>query len=163
MGGFDDLKSVPIILLLTGVFFALAMIIMGSFQSTTVTQLTVVNETITTPTLGGNITLGHYRLVSITALRNATTSYPLGNLSIISYDNSIVQFLENATVCRTGKQCNITYTYNNYDTTVPIAIQNVVTAQSEIPSNWLLLIATVIAAAILIGFVMKELPMSGRE
>lgn len=164
MGGFDDLKSLPVILLLTGVFFAIAMIIMASFQSTTVTTLTVVNESVLTPPVNGTVTLSHYRIVSIISLVNGTgKDFEARNLTITNYENSTVQYLYNVSTCQTGKYCNMTYTYNTYDTTVPSAIQKIVVAQSEIPSNWLLLIATVIAAAILIGFVMKELPMSGRQ
>lgn len=41
--------------------------------------------------------------------------------------------------------------------TANYAIQKTITAVSEIPSNWLLLIAVIVAAAVIIGIVMQSL------
>ena len=42
------------------------------------------------------------------------------------------------------------------------AVGNTVTALSEIPNNWLLLIAVIVAAAVVIGIVISSLRTQGR-
>lgn len=54
---------------------------------------------------------------------------------------------------------NTTVAANNKAQT---AVNNTITALSEIPSNWLLLIAVIIAAAIVIGIVVSNLGRGSR-
>lgn len=83
--GLNELPGIALTLMLTGIFFAVALIVLTN--------------------LGNNSSMG------------------------------------NASVAGTG----------NY------AVQKAITAVSEIPSNWLLLIAVIVAAAVIIGIVMQSI------
>lgn len=155
----NDLPNISLMLLLAGVFFVVGIIILSSFQSTQVTSVTVTNENITIPAaINGTFTLAHYRLVSITNITNSSGAvWGAGNYSVVNLENSTVKVLANSTPCAFGTACKINYVYQNYDTSIPISIQNTISALSEIPSNWLVLIATVVAASIVIGIVITNL------
>lgn len=56
-------------------------------------------------------------------------------------------------------QANTTVSSNSAANT---AVTKTITALSEIPSNWLLLIAVIVAAAIVIGIVISNLGKGGR-
>jgi hypothetical protein len=161
---FKDLPNVAFVFLLVGVFFALGIVILSSFQTNVVSSNTITNESFTMPSVNGTIVLGHYKVTTISGVANSTGSvYPAANYSITTYDNSTVQFLENASVCKTGATCRVSYVYNTYDTAVPMTIQKTITAMSEIPNNWLLLIAVVLAATVIIGVVVANLGKSAME
>ena len=158
-----DIRDVPGLawtFLLTGMFFVIGMVILGSFQTTTTTSVTQNNESFTYPAANGTINLVHYRVNAILLMYNSTNStHGAGNFTITGTANSTVQFLFNATgnSCWTGKTCYVTYTYNNYDTSVPMSIQSTMNAMSEIPNNWLTLLAVIIAATVIIGIVVNNL------
>jgi len=85
------------------------------------------------------------------------TSVGSGNYTINDTFTSQVLLLSNAsvTVCQPGSTCLVSYVYSDYDSTTNVPVQNTITALSEIPNNWLLLIVVIIAAVVLVGIVMR--------
>ena len=161
-----DMPPIAITLLLTGVFFIIALVVLGAMQTATVTS-TTTSEEYTVPALNANVTLAHYRITSVINVKNSTgTVLGTGNYT---YHNptatsSYLQTLSNSTLCRSGDTCTVTYKYDNYDSKASKSVDSSVTATTEIPSNWLLLIATIIAASIVIGIVLSNLgSVAGRE
>jgi len=160
----NDVPSVAIIFMLTAVFFVVAIIILSSLgNNSNFSPSTSYAENVTVPALQGNVSLSKNYLVSIQSIVNGTgatldaTNYTLLNTGVSSV--GVVQFLDNKTSCITGKSCYVTYTFNNHNSTSGTVITKSIEAMSEIPNNWLLLIAVVLAAAIIIGIVMNN--MSG--
>ena len=156
----SDLPNISIVFLLTAVFFIIGMVILTSFQTNTVSSLSIANESFTMPTANNNITLSHYRVTSISQVLNSTNGvYPAANYTLVNptATSSLVTFLQNTSVCVSGATCRISYVYDSYDATVPQNIQNTITALGEIPNNWLLLIAVIVAAAVVIGIVISNL------
>jgi hypothetical protein len=156
----SDVPQLSIIFLLTAVFFIIGIVILGSFQTTQVASANVANESFTMPADEGSITLGHYRVTSISQVLNATNGvYPAVNYTLTNptTTSSLLTFHENASVCKSGATCRVTYVYNTYDTATPVAIENSINALAEIPNNWLLLIAVIVAAAVVIGIVISNL------
>jgi hypothetical protein len=159
---FEDLPKVGVTLLLTGVFFAIALIVLVSLQDTSVgvTTVTIVNETFTFPANNGTVTLAHGYLVSITSVKNSTgTTYAAANYTITDSVAGTVRFLTNTTAgFPTGSTQRISYTYETTgETPASIALTDTINATSEIPSNWLVLISVIIAASIMIGIVVSNL------
>lgn len=160
-----DLPTIAITLLLTGIFFIIALVILGSMQTATTQSVTVSSENITIPALYANATLAHYRVTSITSITNSTgTAIGTGNYSLNNptLTSSKVQILDNTSLCKSGNICRINYVYTNYDSDAARAVDSAVTATTEIPSNWLLLIAVIIAASLVIGIVLNNLGKEGR-
>lgn len=159
MISFSDLPKLSIVFLLTAVFFVVGIIILSSFQSNTVTSKFIVNESFVVPAVNGTFQLDHYRLTSLTRITNATGAVlGAGNYTVLSNGNSTIKILANtSTTCTVGVTCLATYTYENYDSNTPATIQNTINALAEIPNNWLLLIAVIVAAAVIIGIVVRNL------
>ena len=157
----NDLPNVALYFLLAGVFFVIAIVILGSVQTTSVgvTTNTVDNESFTFPVLNGTITTSHTYLVAISAVYNSSNAtFPAANYTISDATNGVIKFLDNTTVCKTGATCKVTYTYNTYnETEASVSLTNTINALAEIPNNWLLLIAVIVAAAIVIGIVISNL------
>lgn len=158
----NDIPNVAVYFLLTGIFFVIAIVILSSVQTTSVgvTTVTITNETFTFPTNNGTITLAHGYLVSITSVKNSTgTTYAAANYTISDATAGTVRFLTNTTTgFATGTTQRISYTYQTTgETPASVVITDTITALSEIPSNWLLLIAVILAASVVIGIVITNL------
>lgn len=158
----DDIPNVALVFLLAGMFFVIAIVILSSIQTNSVgvTLNTVVNETFTFPANNGTVTLAHGYLVTITSVKNSTgTTYAAANYTVVDATAGTVRFLTNTTVgFPTGSTQRISYTYNTYgETPASVTLTDTITAMSEIPSNWFLLIAVILAASVVIGVVLSNL------
>ena len=157
----NQVPSIAFVFLLTGVFFAVGIIILSSLQSNQAVSTDVALEAFTVPAVNGTFSLSHYRLTSIYNISNSTGGL-LGsaNYTITDTYSSTVMYLYNSTPCIVGDTCYVTYAYDTYDAGVPLVIGKEITALTEIPANWLLLIAVIVAAAVVIGIVMSSLGRS---
>lgn len=162
----DDLPNIAFIFLLAGVFFAIAIVILGTFQTQTYVDRSVTGDSFTTPmsnsTVNGSITLDHNNLVSFSSITNGTATLGSGNYSVNTL-TGVVTFIrpnQNSTVnavCYFNKTCYAAYTYTDDDQSSSTAVGNTIDAVAEIPNNWLVLIALVVAAAVIIGIVVSNL------
>lgn len=158
--GLNDLPKITLIFLIVGIMFALSLVVLNSLRENAVgvTTVSVVNESFT---MANNtaIQLSHTYLVAIQYVVNATAIiYPAVNYSILDSRAGTIKFVENLTTCKTGATCRVTYTYETFDETeASVALESSMDAVSEIPNNWLGLIAVIIAATIIIGIVIGAL------
>ena len=169
-----DLQEVPkmaIVLLLTGIFFALAMVIMGSFQTQTYSLGNdATAEAFVVPlsdaTANGTVTLAHYPITTFTSITNGTVTLAAANYSVaLSTGVLTITYVNNASaLCGNGTTCYATYVYTETTTAASTSVDNTITALGEIPNNWLVLIMVVVAASIIIGIVINNLGgRGGRE
>jgi hypothetical protein len=160
---FNDMPQLALIFTLVAVFFVVAILILTAIGDNTnfAPETTVTNEEFTFPARYGNVTLANTYVQTVTSVINSTSGvYPAANYTLWNTNNDgygKLWFVENATVCKTGDTCRVTYTYNDHDSKQGTVVTNAITAMSEIPSNWLLLIAVVLAASVLIGIVVNNL------
>lgn len=163
----DDLPKVSMMFLLAAVFFVIAIVIVTNIgDNTNFSPLTTAGaEAFTMPTDEGNITTSEYYVVAVTFIKNATGgTYPAANYTLTNTgvnSGAKIQLHENASVCKTGATCYVTYTFNDHGTAQGTVVTNTLTALTEIPNNWLLLIAVVVAASIVVGIVISNLGNKG--
>jgi hypothetical protein len=159
MGEIMDLKDVPgvaWVFLITAMFFVVSLLILGSLQVSQVASATATNESITLPAAPGTVTLDNTHASAITSIKNAS------NVACVNYTlsdslNSVVTFTTLNGACPVNGTAYVIYTYDNYGATVPAAITSMMTATNELPTNWFVIIAIVIAASIVIGVLMNNL------
>jgi hypothetical protein len=170
MAKLEDLSGIAITLLLTGVFFIIALVILGSMQTATVQEATGTT-TVTWNAIGTQFPIAN--LVSVTSITNGTVTLGRGNYTVTPYSgvkdaNGVITVAANVTgvaLCTQGggsDKCYVTYVYDNFDSSASVVVDSAVTATTEIPSNWLLLIAVIVAASIVIGIVINNLGREGR-
>ena len=157
-----DVPGVAWIFLISAMFFVVSLLILGSIQTSQVTSATTTNESITVPAALGTVTLANGHATAITSIKNST------NVACVNYTlsdalNSVVTFTTVNGACPQGGTAYVIYTYDNYEATVPAAITSMMTATSELPNNWILIIAIVLAASIVIGVLMANLGGSMRR
>lgn len=167
---FNELPSLALTITLAAVFFVVAIIIMTALgnNSNFTTPARAVNESFTMPADEGTVQVANgYTLLVVEVLNATNTKYPAANYTLSNTGVStggIITFHENATVCKTGATCRVTYTYTSHATSSGTTITNSLTALSEIPNNWFLLMVVVLIAAIIIGIVISNMGGSvGRE
>lgn len=162
-----DLNGVTVAFLLTGIFFAIGIVILAAFQTSSYTSTFVYNETFTMPNATGqSFATANGRVQSIQNIFNISTgvSIPSTNYSLITTSTDITGRINwtggNNTICAIGNGntgCAINYTFLSNTTTAPVSVGKTIQAMAEIPNNWLTLLAIVLAASIVIGIVVKNL------
>jgi len=161
---FDSLPSVVLAFTLAAVFFVVGIIILASMGDNTnfYTVSSVSNESFTVGVVGSTVTTAEGWVQSVTYIKNASHggTFPTTNYTVTGLDRSagaVITITSNASICVTGTACGIYYTYKDKSAASGEAIADSLVALEEIPSNWLLLIATVLAATIIIGLVVRHM------
>ena len=160
----NDLPKVAFILLLAGIFFAIALVIMGTFKTQTYdTGVVVTSEAFVVPlsnsTINGSVTLGNANMESFTSVTNGSVTLPAANYSVtLSTGVLTIVYVNNASVlCGNGTTCYASYVYTDTTTSGSTAVDATITALGEIPNNWLALLVVVLVASILVGIVVQNL------
>ena len=160
---FNDLPGVAWIFLISAMFFVVAILVLTALGDNTnfAPLTTATDEEFTMPAFNGTITTSETYVISVSEIANSTGGvFPAVNYTVTNTGTdggATIRFLENASVCKTGATCYATYTYYDHNGDTGTVLQNSISAMAEIPNNWLLLIAVVLAAAILIGIVINNL------
>jgi hypothetical protein len=153
-----DLKDIPgvaWIFLVSAMFFVVALLILGSFQTSQVSSVTVTNESITLPAEPGTVSLDNSYTTAITSIKNSS-SVDCVNYTLSDGRNSVITFTTLNGACPAEGTAYVIYAYDDYTATVPAAMTSMMTATSELPNNWILIIAIVIAASIVIGILINN-------
>lgn len=164
------LPAIAIIFVMTIIIFTLGIVILGNFNADLSVPVTVTGESFVTPlsnsTVNGTRTLAHQNITSFSGITNGSLTLGPGNYSVNTV-TGVITFIkpnQNATVnavCYYNRTCYATYTYTSYASVQNVAVNNGILALQEIPNNWLLLFAIVIAAGILVSVTVFSLWKAG--
>ncbi len=162
----NDLPKLAFILLLAGIFFAIALVIMGTFKTQTYdTGNVVTSEAFVVPlsntSVNGSVTLANANMESFTSVTNGSVTLPAANYSISLSTGVLTIVYQNnhstTALCRNGTTCYASYVYTDRTTSGSASVDSTITALSEIPNNWLALLVVVLVASILVGIVVQNL------
>ena len=165
---FDGLPKIALAMILAAVFFVIGIIILTSMSdnSNFYTIRTVSNESFTFPVAGGSVNTTYPWVQSVSAVKNTgDVVYTAANYTVTNTDTSgkaKITFTTNASICTTGATCGLYYTYKDKTGASGAAMTNALVAIEEIPSNWLLLMMTILGAVIVIGIVLNQMKGQGR-
>jgi len=157
-----EVKNLPEIILMfvmVGMIIGVGIMTFGKFGDAAVESVTILDESLTWPSLNGNMTLAHGNLTSFSQIVNTTGSvYPAANYSIDLTSGRIQIGINDSALLPCGTvadTCTADYVYDEYDTATKTAMSATSTAVGTISSTWLGLIVTILALAIVLGLVIK--------
>jgi len=164
-----EVKQLPAIVLMfvmIGMLVGVGLITFNKFGTATAEATTISSESLTWPSLNGNMTLAHGNLTSFTSIVNTTGSvYPAANYTVSLTEGRVQIGINDSELLPCGTvadTCVANYVYTEYDTETNTVMNNMVTAVSTIPSTWLPLIITIIALAIVMGLVLASFAFNRR-
>lgn len=158
----NKLPSFVLLLILVGMLLGVGILTFGMFASADYKSRTVVNESVTWPAEGANVSLAHGNLTSLTSVINGSSdAVPSSNYTVYLSAGKITN-LENSSYCTAGDTCYVNYVWNDYYTPATVSLNDASTASSAISSTWLSLIITIAVLAIIIGLVIAGFAMAGR-
>lgn len=156
-----DVSKVVLAFVLVGMLLGVGLVVLNSLQKNTATD-TTGNVSITWAGVGTNYTIQN--LVSVTSITNSTGfALGTGNYTVTAHDgerntNGRITVVANGTDvpgCTNGTfvsgGCTVTYVYDNFASDASAATFSTMTAISELPNNWFLILIVVLAASIVVG------------
>lgn len=147
----SDLKPVVLLMIFVGILVGTGLLILANFSDASRDIITATNENHSFLTSGTALTQTEvYEITSIGSTGNGTLTEGSDWNATIGTSSTTVYI----DVAYNNTQQNATYEYYT-DSTATTALDNVVTAVTEIPNTWISLIVTIMALAIVLGLVIK--------
>lgn len=167
---FRMLPAFAIILVVTVIVFALGIVVLSNFQSSSSLSISsnVNNESFTVPfsnsTVNGTVTLANQNMTSFLSINNGTVDLGTGNYSV-ALSTGVVTFISpnnfSGATCRNQTTCYATYVYTSKSSTAYTSVTKGIAVLNEIPNNWLLLFVIVVASGLLVTTVVVVIWKSG--
>ena len=158
-------QLVPFVLMivLVGMIIGVGVLTLDKFSVASFYTRTGYNDTITAPANNTRIALDYGNITAVSKLSNGTFQDTLSSTcyEVFTANGSFVYYNQSVACNTYGANLNLIYDYREYATASRNAVNSATTEVSNISSNWLGLIVTIMVLSIIIVLVVRSFGFGG--